>query len=128
MSPDGDRWVGGSWHDIVVGDFAGTEIRLNEDGDWDHWEFTPGACFLGREHVLVAGRHSDHEYRHLLFRSDTLRPAGHITYLPESLSEQDNRFLYGDSDGTWLTMHIPDRARPDEGRLRRWTLVDPLDT
>ncbi|MFC4016246.1 hypothetical protein ACFOY2_54190 [Nonomuraea purpurea] len=121
VSPDGRHWLGGAWHDIVVGNFAGSEIRLNEDGQWDHWDFTPGACFLNPEQVLVVGRHDDKKNRHLLFRTDTLEPIGRIAYPAQFPDEQDSGFVRGHGDDTWLTMHIPGYGRPDEGRLRRWT-------
>ncbi|MGY0062380.1 hypothetical protein ACWY4P_38580 [Streptomyces sp. LZ34] len=121
VSPDGRHWLGGTWHDIVVGDFTGSEIRLNEDGRWDHWEFTPGACFLDPKQVLVVGRHDGEKNRHLLFRTDTLEPLGYIAYPAQFPDEQDSGFVRGHGDGTWLTMHIPGYERPDEGRLRRWT-------
>ncbi|MFJ8746498.1 hypothetical protein ACIRL2_45025 [Embleya sp. NPDC127516] len=39
-----------------MGDFTGTRIRLNEDGHWDHWEFTPGTCFVSPAQVLAVAR------------------------------------------------------------------------
>ncbi|WP_345678195.1 hypothetical protein [Yinghuangia aomiensis] len=127
ISADGHRWLGGTWHDIVVGDFTGTTIRLNEDGHWDDWEFTPGACFVSPVHVLVAGRHDNKKYRHLVFSTDTLEPMGYIAYPMPFPDEHDTESARSHSDGTWLTMHIPGYARPDEGRIRRWALAGTTD-
>ncbi|MGW1994932.1 hypothetical protein [Embleya sp. NPDC001921] len=121
VSPDGHRWLGVISYDVVVGDFTGTRIELNEDGRWDHWRFNFCGCFVTPLQVLVAVSHDDgREHRHLLFRADTLEQVGHVAYPPAFPSEQENGFVLGYGDGTWLTT--------DTEGIRRWAFVEPTGT